>query len=418
MTKKTIFLIFILAVVIRIGAFLYFEPLDEPRTWEYEDIAKNLAGGDGFKNVYLGTTYYSATTPLYPFICAAVYKIFGINHNIVVFLQIMISSLMCVVIFDLGRRVADEKIGLISALLCVFHPGLVLYSVTKVHPLVLDALFLSATLWSFMRLKEKVSIGRAIAAGVITGVCILTRSSIVVFVPIGFIWLLWFSERKAIRDTFSALLLFTIAMFAVISPWVVRNFLIQKEFVLTSSADAEVFWRGNNPNATGTSFTLSGNTVLKEDRVFYNKLLSMNELEQRHYFRKESLKFVKENPGRTLKLFFKKFYYFWWFSPSSGILYPSGYLLAYKCLYGFFVISAAIGFCSVVPGRFGVDFKNFILLLLFLLSISLFQSLFYVEGRHRWGIEPVFLIVSAIGAASIFQNATNFRKARKNANIG
>jgi hypothetical protein len=43
----------------------------------------------------------------------------------------------------------------------------------------------------------------------------------------------------------------------------------------------------------------------------------------------------------------------------------------------------------------------FALFLLFLASISVFQSLFYVDGRHRWGVEPVFLIIAAAGILSL-----------------
>jgi len=35
---------------------------------------------------------------------------------------------------------------------------------------------------------------------------------------------------------------------------------------------------------------------------------------------------------------------------------------------------------------------------LFLLGLSGLQSLYYVEGRHRWAVEPLWLVVAGGGA--------------------
>ena len=43
---------------------------------------------------------------------------------------------------------------------------------------------------------------------------------------------------------------------------------------------------------------------------------------------------------------------------------------------------------------------NVLCILLMLLSISLAQSIFYVEGRHRWAVEPLILIFTAAGILS------------------
>lgn len=408
--ENTLFFIIILALLLRLGAFFYFISQDKLKTWEYEDIARNLVNGQGFKNEYRGTTYYSCTTPLYPYVCAGIYKVFGLNHKAVILLQIIISLFACVVIFDIGRRAAGLAVGLVSSALYAVHPGLIVYSVLNLHPLVFDSLLLMLTLWSFMYLADALDFKRSLLAGFIAGLCVLTRSTVIAFIPFGIIWLFWYFKRSNTKKILINALLILIAMSAVVSPWVVRNFVVHREFILTTSADAEVFWRGNNKNATGTSHTLSGNVVLYKDKALYDKIASMDELEQRNYFRREGIKFVKENPKEFIGLFFKKLYYFWWFSPSSGIRYPSLYTRAYRCLYVLFVLLALAGFYGILKRRISVDFKNFLLLGLFLLSISLLQSLFYVEGRHRWGIEPVFLIISAAGIVNIFRKLVNLRK--------
>jgi len=38
------------------------------------------------------------------------------------------------------------------------------------------------------------------------------------------------------------------------------------------------------------------------------------------------------------------------------------------------------------------------LLLVFLIVVAFLESLYYVEGRHRWAVEPMLLVLSGAGA--------------------
>jgi hypothetical protein len=40
-----------------------------------------------------------------------------------------------------------------------------------------------------------------------------------------------------------------------------------------------------------------------------------------------------------------------------------------------------------------------------ILCIWIAQSLFYVETRHRWGVEPLMLVLSSAGAWSLLRGA-------------
>lgn len=400
--KYIIIYILIFAFILRLGLLFYFAGHHAFETWEYEEVAKNLVNGMGFKNEYLGTTYRSCTTPFYPYFCAALYKIFGINHVIVAFAQIVISTLMCLVVFDIARRVCNERVGLFAAALFALHPGLAIYSASKIHPLVFDSLFLSLTLWAFLYLRDNFAAKNSFLAGLIIGLCIFTRSTIIAFLPIAFIWLIFNFKDRLIKAAFSILFI-GLGISMVVLPWVIRNYAIHKKIILTTSADAEVFWRGNNPNATGTSYLTNGHIVLTEDKALYDKVLSLNEIGQREFFRKEAALFIKENPAKFLRLFFKKLYYFWWFSPTSGILYPGSYMAIYKIIYAVLIAAFVFGLYNILTFKLEADLTNLLLLLLFLASISVFQSFFYVEGRHRWGIEPVFLIISASGIESLLR---------------
>lgn len=407
-TKNTLIFIIILAFALRLALFLYVIANGNFETWEYEEIAKNLASGAGFKNNYLGTTYYSCTTPLYPYMCAAFYKLFGVNHGAIAFIQVIFSTLACLVIFDIGRRICNPTVGLLASFLSAVHPGLIFYAVVKIHPFVFDSLLLSLSLWAFLYLKEGLSIKRSLMAGIVTGLCIYTRSTVIAFIPLAVTWL-FFNYKGQLKKVLFNVVFIAIGISMVIGPWVLRNYAVHGKTILTTSADAEVFWRGNNINATGTSYTSSGNLVLTEDTSLYNKILSLNEMGQRDLFRREAMRFIRENPGKFVDLFFKKLYYFWWFSSASGFLYPPLYLSFYRLIYAISATFFVFGLYGIFTRALKTDIANVSLTILFLSSISIFQSFFYVEGRHRWGIESVFLIISSAGINSLFNMMKNKR---------
>lgn len=395
--RKGILFLIIVTFAVRLVAFLYLKAHQPIQGWEYDAIAKNLFYGEGFKNIYLNTTYYSCTTPLYPVICAIIYKLFGINHDAIIILQIIISSLICIPLYDLGKRIAGSRVSLLAGWMYAFHPGLIIYSTLNLHALILDAFLFLSTVWSFAYLREALTFKRSLLTGVIAGLCILTRPTVIIFIPFGFIWLLLcYKRNNAKRVIFNMLTALTVISLLV-SGWVIRNFLVHKQFVFITSTDAEVFWRGNNINATGTSHTPSGGIVIEQDRQLYNKIVTLTELEQRNLFRAEAANFIRKNPGRFTELFFKKLFYFWWFSPESGIYYPKAYLLIYKFLYSIALFFAIIGFGFTLRSKRKAAKDNAVLILLFFCVISFTQSLFYVEGRHRWAIEPLLLIFTAAG---------------------
>ena len=114
---------------------------------------------------------------------------------------------------------------------------------------------------------------------------------------------------------------------------------------------------------------------------------------------------VKNNPDKFVSLFFKKIYYFWWFSPQFGILYPKHLLPFYKILYSGEFLFALIGILFIAVSRDKSLKHKGILLLMVFLSISVFQSLFYVEGRHRLALEPLLLIFTASGIILVLRRS-------------
>ena len=103
-----------------------------------------------------------------------------------------------------------------------------------------------------------------------------------------------------------------------------------------------------------------------------------------------------------VRLTLSKFFYFWWFAPQTGVLYPPFWLRLYQAYYSAAMLLAFVGLRRVV--RVGAPSIHLACVIgAFLLGLSALQSLYYVEGRHRWAVEPMVLAFSGGGVAALLE---------------
>ena len=125
-----------------------------------------------------------------------------------------------------------------------------------------------------------------------------------------------------------------------------------------------------------------------------------DEIAQSQWFMNKAIAFIKANPALAVRLTFLKFFHFWWFAPQTGLLYPAFWRQLYMAYYVFVLLLAAAGVRRIA--RIGAPTTRLALLLgAFLFGLSLLQSVYYVEARHRWAVEPLLLTLAGGGAATI-----------------
>lgn len=397
---KTCAVIFIISFTLQLAVMLITGGYIHPEVYEYDEIARNLLTKHVFMCHRLGTEYYSLVPPVYPLLYAAVCALSNYSHTAVLLVQMALYALSCVLIYMIGANVFDRRVGIIAAVLSIFHPGLVLYSTTKLHELSTVTFVFFLTIFAMIVSKDGSSYKKSFTVAALIALSVLTRATIVIFVPLFLLWFLWENGRFTAKRSlwFKSFLIAAIAGL-LIAPWVVRNYFVHHEFVFMQTPSVDL-WVGNNPNATGGNYLADGKPVFDSmPKEFIENIYASDEMGQDRIFKEAAYGFIKRNPLKFIKLYFKKLYYFWWFSPSSGVLYPAKYLRMYKILYGLYALFFFIGLRNIFFRKVKVNAEKAVLLLAFLISISVFQSFFYIEGRHRWAIEPIFLVISAAGIA-------------------
>lgn len=366
-------------------------------------MATNILLGKGYIYSHHNTVYHSFGYPVYPLLCAFFHFITNRNYFILEIFQIILSVTTCYFIYLIAKKIYNEKIGLLSLFLTAAHPGIIIYS-TKIHELTLVLFFTAAIFWYIISL-DCTKFYTNIFIGSLIGIGTLTRPSLIFFMPAYFVYL-WLSSNRA-GNIFKALAVVSLSVILFISLWTIRNYNIHKKFIFITTYSGENFWQGNNQFASGSAMTKDGRSILEAaPKEITEELYKMNEIEQYDFFYRESFKFVKSNPIFFIKMLCKKFFYFWWFSPQTGRLYPRMWTIIYKTYYSalfiFFILGSGLSLNKSNASR-ALVLPLFVLFFM----ISSLQSLYYVEMRHRWAIEPLMIVFSAYGFMELFKISVN-----------
>lgn len=221
-------------------AFLLAEPATSPvadeRTWI--DWARNLSSAKvGFSPFRTKLVFYP---PLYHYFIAVAETTLG-SLAAVRWAQVMIGALLVPAVGRAGALVFGEAAGLGAAAIAAFYPDLVWFSAHYWS----ETLFLVLLWWALERLLAADAHGRtgvALAAGLLWGLAILTRDTILYFTPLAVVWLATGRERAGRRAA-----VFLLASVVVVAPWTWRNWVVYRGFIPVATAGGLNLYQGNAP---------------------------------------------------------------------------------------------------------------------------------------------------------------------------
>ena len=404
--------VFVVGLVVRVGAQLALHAYAGADAFEYEDIANNLLAGRGYIYVSGGTTYVAAvSSPLYVYLTAGLYALTAHHQAAMLVLQAGLGAATASAAAWLAARIFRLEAAWIAGLLVACDPSLAVYA-ARLHPLTLDALGFLVVVCACAALPRRAAWHQTAGVGLLLGVAALTRTTVLSFVPIVVIWLNRWRATGVISAASAALVLVAGAVYA---PWPIHNSLALGQIVPGSSESTEWLWRGMNPNATGSSYTLDGRTMLEAaPDEFRNRVGQANEAERIGLYRDAAVEFARAHPSDAVRLYLTKVKSFWFGSETTGLLYPAAWTVVYGAWYTAMLVFAAVGVIvawrSADPRARG----DTVLILLALALVCVSQAAFYVEGRHRLAVEPLLLVLSGGGLAAVaWRPALRFARLRR-----
>jgi len=291
--------IFSVALLVRL-LYIYLGDVEIERgddPWYYLNIADNLLDGNGYFELNLR----AYRPPCYPFFLAA---ILGLTHHsieAVRVVQAMLAGFMCAGILSLGSMLVNRGVGLIAAVFCAVYPQLIHYAVQLWSEQLFLFLIIMA-LWFFLLSLRKRSLWLKVLSGALFGLASLTREAGLLVLAGILIWLVL--NNKSLLAGLKKWWLIALCAFVVILPWTVRNYRVFAKFVPIATNGGINFYIGNNPEATGSFNWVipPGATwnVASENGFYETQASSLGY--------KLGLKYIWDNPRRTLSHVFKRAY--------------------------------------------------------------------------------------------------------------
>ena len=257
-SKRFLTVLFLFACTLRwsvmfAGAYYHIDSGDDHFGfgWEMGRVARSLAQGEGFSSpMPMPTGPTAIVGPIYPLLLASIFKLLGIYSTAsavaVLLLQCVFSSLTCLFVYLCGGDTLGEKTGRLAALIWAVFPLNIFFTVTRIWETSITALLTAVLFWCMLPLRHSLSAWRWAVTGALLAVAALINTSLIMLaIPFG-ISALWANRLRVVRPAAAMVL----AFFALVSPWLVRNYLRFGKPILRSNFPLE-FRVGNNEWSPG-----------------------------------------------------------------------------------------------------------------------------------------------------------------------
>ncbi len=367
--------------------------------------------------------------PVYVYFLAFLFKILGTGFTLARVVQMALGAVNCVLVYFLGKKTFCRQVGVISALICCVYGVLIYFDAEFLY--VGLAIFINLSLiLSLLHSIEKPRVWKWIACGILLGLSLQTNASIMLFIPLLFVWLFLFAyekkqeevsnldiSKKRFKKAIRTFLLVILGFSLVMLPFTLRNYFMGGDLVMVGSAVGINLHIGNNPNADGKSVNVPTRDFSYSSGWHDNTLIAAKKGAERemgrellpseasNYWIKKSLGFILTHPGTTLCLMFRKFFYFFnayeiaenqsiyfyriWSSLLKVLVFHNN-ILAFP--FGIICPLALLGilFCSKKD-------RSTVLLLIYMASFLFLMMIFFVCSRYRAIAIPVFVIFAGSG---------------------
>lgn len=382
--------IFFLALVLR-AVFIIFSfgqpfhgALEPSDSRVYNDFALSILNGKGFVNP--DGTPASLRPPSYPLFLVGIYLLGGASNFILVqIIQTILSALTCVLIYLIAKTYFNQRVALLAGIL----------SSVYLTPIVAATLLLTETLFIFilhlaiyLLIKSQHSWQKKIFAGILLGILILIKSQMIIFplfIFFFFIILSWRNFKASLREYLPILFI----PFLVISLWTIRNYVVFKKFLPTSTEGGLTLHLACHP-LKGKIFGPKD----KNDPVWQQSKLISSEVERDRYFYREAVKYIYANPRKVLGLIPLKLAYF--FSPFDWEIMTGK---EFNYLFIFSLPLAAFGMFSLRR-----RFKELRLLYLTIFFFIVLALIFFGTARYRLPIDFYLFIFASFVIDALFAN--------------
>lgn len=392
--------VFTLTVLARV---VYFIVLSPSMPWDRENLPRNgylqiathLINGEGYSTRNL-LTYYpvdhvvptAARSPVPVFVFAGALWLLGSHwYYPLLLVAFCLSGVVAVAAYWMaGRASGREWVAVWTGV--VFACYLSEMLVTTTYAIASEPLFaalLSLYMVLFVRSVDRQSVSGAAAAGALLALAALSRPAVILLPVVSIGWILLRLRRGGIAMSIA----FSLAFGALLLPWVVRNYRVFGEPIVTTTLGGFVFYRHNGMIEEGKyhpgySLPEFGVKVRRLTDAVGRPIKSFTEPELSALLYAEGQRIIRMYPWRYLKLSALRTVWIWYNENSGRGLYAVQNLLIYLLALG--------GLFYALRSREPV----YLLLLAHIAYFVAFHSAINVQYRFISPIMPYMILLAGL----------------------
>jgi len=377
-----------------------------PFSFGYETgtIAYSLATGRGFSSPFAGSTGPTAwLAPLYPAMCAVVFKIFGIltlkSSFVILAINSLFAALTCIPIVKIGELTFGRKVGLYSGWIWACGVFFMRWSTTAVWETSLSTLLLTIVFLQALRLATNPDWKAWARFGLVWGITALTSPSLLAFLPASGLYAAD-RLRRSHRPWFRPAALSAVVFVLCISPWMIRNRLVLGQWSAIRDNAPFEFSLGNYHLSTGMGWAGKHPSLNKRE---WAKYAAMGEVAYIAEKKAEAMAFVKEYPQEFLGLCVKRFEAFWMGDDTENAW---GRYSLYTPLSGLMLLGLIVALVNRTEGAW------LYLGMMFFYPITYYLT--FPQPRYRHPIEPEMVLLGTYAVyLAIRDFSAHFRASAK-----
>ncbi len=356
--RRSIFFIVVVAFLLRLAVITVGHTYRiTPRRdhfqfgWEMGRLARSIALGQGFSSpTDLPTGPSAWAPPVYPYILAGVFRVFGIYSHLSAWVILagnsLVSALTCLTLYRIADKIYGNAVARTTAWTWALFPYAVYWPVRVVWEMSLSAFLLSWVLWLALSMADQMNdrgIGPRrrewIEFGLLWGVIALTNTALLSLLPFCLFYLCWRRPRPLQQIAGAALCLVTAAL--VVTPWLVRNYSVFGQFVFVRDNLPLEMHMANNDQSSGlwTRSEHPGN-----DPESMRRFQELGEIRFMKEKQQEVDQFMREHPVRVVAFTVQRAAYFWIGPPQANIVAGYDLMIARHVA---FLLPAAAAFAGL-----------------------------------------------------------------------
>lgn len=303
-----------LAVRLAVIPFVYHDWTDPfvLDHWAFGLVARSIVSGHGFGNVFAPNTGATAVLPpVYSYLLAGIFKIFGIETKASVLaalsLNSLFSALTCMPAFLIARRGFGDRVANWAGWGWAVYPYGIYYGADWAWSTCLVTLELAWLFWFAWRLENSSRIRDWLGFGLFGGFAALTEPVVLSVVPLLAVWTLYRRFRNQ-QSWAGPLLAGALGAIAIMSPWIVRNYETFHRFIPVRSGYGLELYIGNNGYSTRW---VNSSLHLNHNDAELNEYERVGEMAYMDHKTQQAKAYIRSHPAWFLWMTGRRILYMW-----------------------------------------------------------------------------------------------------------